>query len=31
MKLNIAEDYEVYQSLKSKSPKSKGMKYFFNQ
>ena len=28
MKLDIAENYEIYQSLKSKSPKNKDMKYF---
>ena len=28
MKADIAQDYEVYQALKSKSPTSKDTKYF---
>jgi len=28
MKLDIAENYEIYQALRSKSPKNKDMKYF---
>ena len=31
MKQNIAEDYEIFEALKSKSPRLQERNYFFNK